>query len=196
MSDRIPNGFVELQMWFRLTGDPETMICSIGAELATLVTPTIANSNAMLLPMQQACDEFPTNEYVVGPGRVVWGASGGDIAIDGTNSLSNGVQAGSAVPPNTAHLVRKLTAGGGRRNRGRMFIPGVSEANVNAVGDLSAGAQTALNTAADQMLANLLATSQIIDVVLFHESSPFTPTSITDLQVQPRVATQRRRLRP
>lgn len=106
-----------------------------------------------------------------------------------------GTQAADAVHPNTAMLVRKSTGAGGRTGSGRFFIPGIPE---NAIGDngvLSAPFLLAAQTEMDAFHAALLAEG-LIPALLHGAGSPISaPLPITSFDVQPLVATQRRRLR-
>lgn len=103
-----------------------------------------------------------------------------------------GVLAGSMVPPNTAFLIRKVTEQGGRQGRGRFFIPGVPEADVDSAGGVLAVRVTALDT-----IWNTFGTTVALGglpLVLLH-SDALAPTQITGFATAARVATQRRRLR-
>lgn len=122
-----------------------------------------------------------------------------------------GTQATTSMPPQVATLVRKVTASGGRRGRGRMYFPGVPETGVDDAGVISGAGVTAWTTA----LADFLGALTANDVPMFLLHDPATiwtlvngqprrvPTSdpipepdlVTSLVVDPKVATQRRRLR-
>jgi len=117
----------------------------------------------------------------------------GPSAIEAANVLATG---GTGGVPNTAFLVRKDTALGGKAGRGRMFLPSVPEASVLQSGVLNSGVVTALQADMDSFFAGL-ASQGLVPVLLHGDSSPLTtPTPITGFSVQSVVATQRRRLRP
>lgn len=99
-----------------------------------------------------------------------------------------------AMAPNCAILLRKRTALGGRRNRGRAYIPPVfpSEGSVDAAGVIAGASLTAIQGFYDSMFTGSLLN---YDRVLFHNEAPFTPTPINLLQFDGLIATQRRRLR-
>lgn len=103
-----------------------------------------------------------------------------------------GTASGTAVPPNTALCVRKNTNVGGREGQGRFFIPGIPEASVDQSGQLEAGYATAAQSVCTSFLASCEANDLPLEVL--HNSNR-SPSGITTLSVQSRVATQRRRLR-
>jgi len=113
-----------------------------------------------------------------------------DAAGPGAGSASN-----SSVAPNTATLIRKVTAFGGRSGSGRMYHPCVDEAWIDEGGNLGGGTLTALQGAWDDFLADLDASN--VPMVLLHNTTDVfaSPTRVLGLEVQTKVATQRRRLR-
>lgn len=95
----------------------------------------------------------------------------------------------------TAVLVRKQTAAGGRKNRGRMYWPPFSlkEISVGVAGELEsvflAGLQDSMAVWHTGMVGD------DIPPWLLHTSPADTPTPITSFAVQGIAATQRRRIR-
>lgn len=117
----------------------------------------------------------------------------------------------SSAPPNTAYLVHKSTALGGRRGRGRMFIPGVPEQYVTDSGTIDPAVVAAAPTILNALLNNLDING--VPMALEHEpatewvlvngqprrvpvsSSAPVPDEVTGLTLDATAATQRRRLR-
>jgi hypothetical protein len=102
----------------------------------------------------------------------------------------------ATIPPDSpqvAFLVKKITAGGGRQSRGRMFLPLVAEAQTDSGGVLNSVTQAAMQTALDEWLADLALRN--VPMVLLHNAVEVLPTPVTSLRLDTRVATQRRRLR-
>ena len=196
MSARIPPGFAEVWIRWNSTVDPEPMFCAIGVDLAAGVGATATVTNLLDQTVNLAMDGATSSDLTLGPGHTIYGQDGGDIRIDSANAPIAGVLGANALPANCAVLTRKLTASGGRRGRGRMYSPGIPETSVGFAGTYAAGVQATLQTALDLLRTNLIALAEVEDVVLFHDSAPFTPTPITSLEVQPKIATQRRRMRP
>lgn len=122
-----------------------------------------------------------------------------------------GVASASGLSPNSAYLCTKQTAVGGRRGKGRMFIPGCDESTVGPSGLLTPSFVTTLQGLVDGYLADLLTADT--PMVLLH--GPATewvlvdgqprrvpvagpipaPDVVTGMAVNGRVGTQRRRLR-
>lgn len=196
MSARIPPGFAECWCRFDLPGDAEPMYVAIGLDLASGETPSVSTANAFDAIWQSNLDNRISSAYSIGPGYTLWGQDGGDIRTDSSNTPEQGDQAGAPLPNNCAVLIKKLTASGGRRNRGRMFVPGIPEGDVDSVGTISGTPLSAWQSIADDLWSTFVAHSAVDNVVLFHDSAPHTPTVVTDLQVATRIATQRRRMRP
>lgn len=106
-----------------------------------------------------------------------------------------GVINSDPVSPAVAVLVQKVTNAGGRAGRGRFFMPGMAEADVDASGLVDTAYLTAVQTACAGLLADMDANG--LPAVLLHAAdSPITsPTPITALTPSGTVATQRQRQR-
>jgi len=105
-----------------------------------------------------------------------------------------GTKTGPSDSSNTAIVVKKRTAAGGRKNRGRMYAPaaGLDETVVDQNGFISSASVTLLQNQWGQFFTDL--TGHGYEVVLFH-SDGSAPTAITQFSVENQVGTQRRRMR-
>lgn len=122
-------------------------------------------------------------------------ATGTDFAA-GAVINNVGDRVGEVVPLNYSVLVRKSTGLRGRRNRGRMFWPGMAqEAEVDQAGVLTVARVASLQAAFTAFFAALAGRVPNSNMLLLHTSAPTTPVPITDLVVQALGATQRRRMR-
>lgn len=107
-----------------------------------------------------------------------------------------GAQATSGATPQVATLWHKTTALGGRAGRGRLYLPGVPENAVSSAGVLD-NAFVVAHAGVWNALLTAMALGSYDGVVLHGAGSPIsTPTPITTINLQSKVATQRRRLRP
>lgn len=106
-----------------------------------------------------------------------------------------GEATGQAVPSNTAAIIRKNTSDGGRAGRGRFYLPGVPEPDVDSGGNLAGIYLGNLQDISDDFLA-ALATLLTPMVVLHSAGSPITtPSLVTSLTALQRCGTQRDRMR-
>lgn len=103
-----------------------------------------------------------------------------------------GEAGGSQASPQVTWLAKKTTGVGGRSGRGRMFIPGITDATVAIDGTIS-GANVAGATVKTRAFLAQLETNDIPMTILHKLSSD--PDDVTDLVIDSRVATQRRRVR-
>lgn len=126
------------------------------------------------------------------------------------SSALGGGAAGAQSAPNTAYLLHKVTALGGRRGRGRAYWPGVPETQVTEAGVLDAGVRTQAASDWNQFITTLdgigmplqlehapATTWQLVDGQprRIPTGSAPSPTEVISGDCDSLVATQRRRLR-
>jgi hypothetical protein len=193
----IPNAYAQLIYRFSLTGDAEEMLTTLGLEApGSYGTPeqTIAAMHADFVTGFPAANIL-TGYQFLGIRMIVGQPSGLPITYEGTQAPVVGTNAGPPLPPNSAFLVRKRSALGGRPHRGRMYLPagiGVGEDSVPATGVMLEAQRSVLQTRVNAAFG-------VGDKVILHDSltpGALTPTLITALTLEARLATQRRRLRP
>jgi hypothetical protein len=192
----IPNGFAEV--WFRweLAGDPQPMYTHIGYSPSGPITQSAVDAGFLAWQTAWRAEVVPATVLI--GGHILVGDSEGAVRFDSAVPPLAGTASGNQVVQNTAVLCRKLTGVGGRRNRGRMFGPAPLEDHVSSDGVMSATGREAWRVNFEALLpggAIHTAFGFLDDPVLFHDTGSQTPTPITDLIVDLRVATQRRRLR-
>lgn len=109
--------------------------------------------------------------------------------------VEQGDSTGDSLPANCAVLVRKVTSLGGRAARGRFYVPGITDALIGDDSTMVSGAQAIWQGLADDFFDKMEADG--MELVLLHgPTSPLSsPTPLDSLQVDAKVATQRRRLR-
>src|SRR3970282_348748 len=95
------------------------------------------------------------------------------------------------LPPNNAVLIRKVSTVSGRHGNGRMYVPAMIETEVDSNGLISAASLANIQAGATGMLGDMIANS--IDMVILHDDPLLPAYTVTALQVQPLIATQRRR---
>lgn len=199
----IPEGFAQITIPLTHVSQSREAVITFGVEADFSLSP-VAKVDAIFDSWQQMVANFIDEGVIQGPARAAIGTSTGEnLQVEGSTTYGAPGTA-QKVPSNVALLVRKITARGGRRGRGRMYVPWiVNEGNVSDVGLLDGAYRASLETAFDNFLTDLAAaapTGPFAPMYLLHSSggstSPGSPNEVTDLVVDQLVATQRRRLRP
>lgn len=194
----IPAGFAEATFIFGVTGKVRDCTWSLGLDVSDFgVNPPEDMADELRLWWTES-----TAPYIAGQMAVGWTFRGVSVTkqleegpITG-QSLANvvGTVSVGPLPVNCSLLFTKQTTGGGRRNRGRAFVPPVhlSETDINAIGVITADTSS-LQGRYDSVIENMVGGGY--QPVLFHSSAPFTPTEVTGLSLNSLIATQRRRMR-
>lgn len=192
----IPTGFGQVAYRVKLLDDPEPMISTVGLDMST-ADPDPETAAADLLEQWQGA--FPAantfSQYTLDSVVIRIGNGTSTPGVVEVNSPQAGTAVGNPLPQNCTLLVRKLSTMGGRRGRGRMYVPPymLAEENVNANGVITSVSRATRQAEVDAWLGGTYG------FVLLHASgisSTPSPTPITSFVVDARIATQRRRLRP
>lgn len=184
----IPVGYGQITHYFSGTGVPDGAVITYGIQ-----NPTALSAATCAL---RAYDAWDTSNFDASyaAGTTMYQTkcklgpdATGNFAFHVANTGGAGGAAGAAQ---VSTLVQKQTLTGGRKGRGRFFIPAVPEANVDPGGRLTAGTLATLEASGIAMLAALSADS--IPMYLLHEDVT-APYEVTELVPSAFVATQRRR---
>jgi hypothetical protein len=126
--------------------------------------------------------------------RVLYNASGSIFELLDTTGAGVGGVGASLAAPQVQGLIKKLTGVRGRKFQGRMFIPDMTEADVGDLGTIASGGLTKLNNiaAAWMALPTTVTSGNIVSMVLLHNDAT-TPTGLSLMLAEPKVATLRRR---
>lgn len=127
--------------------------------------------------------------------RVAIGQDGGDPILGFSTGSTAGGRSAESTPPALALMITKRTNSGGRRGRGRIYIPwALSDTAVSENGAIAGASLTAWGSAASAWRSALAAANR--HMVLLHGSgltAPPAPTPVENLVVNPTIRTQRRR---
>jgi len=195
----IPLEFCEV--WFSLSvaGDNEPMYTHMAYGVSATVTQALVDAGFTQWATVTAWRARFNSTVTFNGGHVLEATTAGLRRWDASITPSLGTGAGgSPLPNNCAILAKKSTALGGRRNRGRMYIPCPYEASTDGAGVLSPAEVTAWNASLAAIMPGgtiHTAFGFLGDAVVLHETGDQTPATVTDLGCAPKIATQRRRMR-
>lgn len=203
----IPIGFGNIEFIWILAGDPEPITAGLGF---VVENPPFTQTNA-----EAIAADFGSMWGTTGPNAYTAFGVEIQVSIDGPDPLvfsasdpTIGGTAAGPLPQNCTFLLDKNSIFGGRRNRGRMYVPGPPENDVSPTGTLGPGALVTGTQIADFFAGLPLSlTHNTNPLVIFHSyswpSGPDpgpppgfpAPTPIVGIECDPIIATQRRRLR-
>lgn len=197
MPTLIPAGFALGVLRWTVAGDLEEQISTLGLRPGVSDTAQSLAEALHTSATQGGSIAAPTAmniPWVFVGTRVHWAVETGidtyvhNAPVAGTGSGS------TACPSNCSALVTKVTTRGGRRGRGRMFLPAaiISDTFVDTNGVIDSGTFPTIQNRVIAFRGQLVINN--LDPVLFHNDGS-APDDITDLRLETQIATQRRRMR-
>jgi hypothetical protein len=142
------------------------------------------------------------SQVTIGPATLRVGQDGGDpLSVEGSFT-EVGDESGAMMPPNSNLLVKKQTALGGRRGRGRCFVPWVLlDAAVSDAGQIDSGSLSVRQDDCNAWLSALTDTGIVTNetpMYLLHDSrgagTEPGPSLVTALTCPALIAVQNRRI--
>lgn len=190
----IPEGFAQANIVFGGSGAPLGAEVAIGLDVSLAPLDPTEVAQAVWQNWSESILIQQSQDVVLEGVRVKFGPTATGPSGEWSNTNPGGLTSAS-TPPNVSWLITKTTNLGGRAGSGRMYVPGIAENTIDASGNIGSTLHTAMQTAATSFLDKQAADS--LPVVLLHGlGSPLAGgTPVQQLVVQPRAATQRRRLR-
>lgn len=182
--------------------DPQPWVVTFGVKIdATLSEDRVTEVgvSCMTAYWDDAWRGDTSNAVTLLGADVVVGQDGaplsGFVPYPTSGAGATGGTSSEKLPQNCALLVTKQTSLGGRRGKGRCFLPGVlNEAGVDAVGQLTEADRAAWQLNCNEWRSALEDVD--LPMVVLHENPPaLAPTPVISLVVDPVISTQRRRLR-
>lgn len=131
--------------------------------------------------------------------EVSYPAGTGTVSQSSSLVAAPGRRSSASAPINLALLVNKITASPGRKNKGRMFLPGMLTSTVaKLTGIMAPSDVAAYQGEIDAWKTAMLSFpgGSVTDLVVLHGgTAPAAPAVITNLVVSPKIGSLRRRLR-
>lgn len=192
----VPVGYGQAVLSMTYSTDPEPMITTCGFSFVSAGTFEQPDADEFAADFGTFVKACVANIVTVTNVSFVVGLVGGDAAYESSAGNGVGTVSGSSLPQNCAILVKKRTGLVGRKNRGRMFLPGIRENEVDQLGVISSTEVTRLQGHANTFAGNVASSTQFDGLAILHAvGDGTTPALVPNLQVDSRIATQRRRLR-
>jgi hypothetical protein len=198
MSVVIPTGFLEAQIG--ITSSDNSHVSSISFAFAGDATGEVAfNALAVFQAALPDIAQDMPSEYSMVDARFTAPAPGG-----GTGSLTFpfdepivGANPGDLMDPRIACVYNKRTGLLGRHGRGRFYLPGVVDEEVDSNGRINPDRTEERNNHAETFLEKLLDPAGGLDglvLVLLHAEVGMEPSDIVGIDITPLIARIRRRL--
>ncbi len=200
----IPINYAAVIHSLKYTGDNEAMAITYGVGIDTATPPVDAAAAAgelgqffatRLLPLLPPAVQLTSTEVkwqtVAPPADPVIGASTLGAAGGGNGGVN-------LLPQNCAWLIHKRTAFAGRRGRGRLYLPGPAEGEVDNLGQVGIATQNSWNGALSSWRTDISGSASFLGMCILHGpgvSAVPAPYFVSSLSLDPVIATQRRRLR-
>lgn len=194
MTVSIPPGFAEIIIPMDCSLSTHVATVSFGVDWSGSVGSEVATLGTILAAWGGAFAPLQDNSVTIGPVHAIIGQDGEPTSADGVGTVTGGVSA-SSLPANVAVLVQKHTSTGGRRGRGRFYVPwALTGSAANEAGVIDSSVLATLRTAASDFLDALEGTANMQVLHSPGISTAPEPSPVTSLSVASMVATQRRRL--
>lgn len=195
MSVIIPPGFAQVSIEHWLTAYNRPAVTTWGIELSGGATdPDVVAQQQWSIYAANMGPQIDST-VTIRDCRVAIGQDGGDPILGFSTGTTAGGRSAESTPPALALMITKRTNSGGRRGRGRIYIPwALADTAVAENGAIAGAALTAWGNAASAWLSTLATANR--DMVVLHGSGltvPPAPTPVVSLVVNPTIRTQRRR---
>lgn len=198
----IPPGYAQCSVEITNSGDPQPWYVTHGIDVSDVGGDFIAAGKNVLQAFDVAWSTWLRPSSRITGVYLTIGSDGGNYTLYVTPPTAMvGSSTAEKLPQNCAYLVQKVTTRPGRAGKGRCFLPGIApEQSVDDVGVLTSGAILSAQDACDLWLVTLANATGAVKtpMVLLHNAGipgGSTPTPVTALRIDSRIATQRRRLR-
>lgn len=190
----IPSGYGALQVVFSLSGMTRRMSIMIGLDFTATATQVMAD--ALHTAFRTAWGARLPTAYTFRGGTLYVGNGTGSPASFNTSTAVAGSNVNTLLfPPNVTHVCNVNTALSGRKGKGRLYIPGLKEGEVDNTGVISGAALTTYNTSLAALKSGLEGVTGVGNLYLLSHDSSATPQQVTSLTMRAKVGTQVNRVR-
>jgi hypothetical protein len=202
MSLLIPPGFAAVSLQITNSALAREAFITFGVDVSAAAGDFEGAAADVFAGFATAIDDKMDNACTLGPTTLRVGQDGTETLVVVDPQTTSGTVIQSSAPPNCALLVTKRSTRGGRRGKGRMYIPwALDEASIDEAGKVTTSVLNAWNVVL--AAARLALTTNGVPMVILHSTSepgtehpttPGSPNVVTSLVADSIIGTQRRRL--
>jgi len=187
----IPTGYAHILIPFAHPDTARKAVITFGVDFdPSLLSPNDI-ANAVWAAFHPTVRDVVDSQVQLGPVIASAGFGGDPVTGEGDDDDAGAVGMAS-IPANGALLVRKRSILGGKKNRGRYYIPWcLEESDVGELGQLATITRSDHQAVQDSFLTAL--STEGVPMVILHDGVG-TPTPVSSLQVDSKIGTQRLRL--
>ena len=190
----IPPGYANIQWIMQHTNTAQIALTAIGVEIEAADPQVVVEGATAAFD-----DNFGELCGLAWAGltvRMVIGTSDPSAPITlESPTWQGGSAAGNACPAQVCTLLKKITLSGGRKGKGRMYLPGPLEGSIDDAGHFTTTQSDDNQARATAFRGDMIAIAGVTSVVLLHTDPADEPSEIVGILADPVVGSQRRRLR-
>lgn len=195
MARIIPPGYAECSMEFWLAGYLRPAVITQGFEINGSVGSGYNVADQFDLAFTNSFSALFDSNVTMRNAKAVIGQDGSDPIVQVSSAQTAGTSSRESTAPALALMVTKNTNLGGRKNRGRNYMPwALADSDVAENGAINPTRLTSWGTALDAYLDYILdAATDLLEAPVLLHTDPTPPTEITSFTPNPAIRTQRRR---
>lgn len=195
MARIIPPGYAECSIEFWLAGYLRPAVITQGFKINGSVGSSYNVADQFDLAFAGTFAALYDTNVTMRNAKAVIGQDGADPIVQVSTTQTTGTVSRESIAPALALMVTKNTNLGGRKHRGRNYLPwSLGDGDVAENGAIAQPRLNTWQTALDNYMAAILdpSTDLLDEPVLLH-TDPTLPTPVTSFTPNPAIRTQRRR---
>lgn len=195
MARIIPPGYAECSMEFWLAGYLRPAVITQGFKINGSVGSSYNVADQFDLAFAGSFAALFDNNVTMRNAKAVIGQDGSDPIVQVSTTQTAGTSSRESTAPALALMVTKNTNLGGRKHRGRNYMPwALADSDVAENGAVNPARLNSWAAALDEYMDFIIGpTSDLLDEPVILHTDPTVPTPVTSFTPNPAIRTQRRR---
>lgn len=195
MARIIPPGYAECSMEFWLAGYLRPAVITQGFKITGSVGSSYNVADQFDLAFANSFKALFDSNVTMRNAKAVIGQDGSDPIVQVSTTQTAGTSSRESTAPALALMVTKNTNLGGRKHRGRNYMPwALADSDVAENGAVNPTRLTSWAAALDEYMDYIIGpTTDLLDEPVILHTDPTVPTPVTSFTPNPAIRTQRRR---